>query len=202
MREPDSRIRLRRPTTRDMTLLVIIVLLAGVIVALVARALRRGRPEVAAPGEPSLRPATAGGPPAVEGDPAVTGTVLLVEDDAALRGSTQRILARAGFGVLTAASGAEGLETWRSHDEPIDVVLSDVVMPGGSGVHLATEITALSPGTPIVLISGFTPAALEQHRLVSESIGDVPLLQKPLAPGELVATMRNAIASGRRPQSA
>jgi DNA-binding response OmpR family regulator len=185
-----------------MTSLVIIVLIAGLVAAvLLAYALRRGRPGMTVAAEPSL-PATADVPPAVDGDPAVTGTILLVEDDEDLRALTQRILVRAGFGVLTAASGAEALETWRARHEPIDVVLSDVVMPGGSGVHLATEITALSPGTPIVLISGFTPAALEQHRLVSESIGDVPLLQKPLAPAELVATMRSAIASERRPQSA
>jgi two-component system cell cycle sensor histidine kinase/response regulator CckA len=185
-----------------MTSLVIIVLLAGVVAAaLLAYALRRGRPEAAAPAE-SWPSTTAVVPVAFDGDPTVTGTVLVVEDDEDLRASTQRILERAGFGVLTAASGAEGLETWRSRHEPIDVVLSDVVMPGGSGVHLATEITALSPGTPIVLISGFTPAALEQHRLVSETIGDVPLLQKPLAPAELLAVIRGAISSGRRPQSA
>jgi DNA-binding NtrC family response regulator len=180
-----------------MTSLVIIVLIAGLVAAvLLAYALRPGRPAVATPGKPS-RPATADASLAVEGDPAVTGTVLLVEDDDGLRATTQRILQRAGFEVLTAASGAEALESWRSYDAPIDVVLSDVVMPGGSGVHLATKITALSPGAAIVLISGFTPAALEQHRLLSETIGDVPLLQKPLAPDELLAALRGAIAAGR-----
>jgi CheY-like chemotaxis protein len=185
----------------DMTPLVIIVLLAGVIAALVALALRRRRPEATAPGEPSLL-ATAAVPVAAKGDLNLRGTVLLVEDDDALRATTQRILKRAGFEVLTAASAAEALETWRSHDAPIDVVLSDVVMPGGSGVHLATEITALSPGAAIVLISGFTPSALEQHRLLSDTIGDVPLLQKPLAPAELVAVIHRTIASSRRSQAA
>jgi DNA-binding NtrC family response regulator len=184
-----------------MTPLVIMVLLAGVIAALVTLVLRRRRPEVTAPGEPSL-PATAAVPVAAEGDPDLRGTVLLVEDDDALRATTQRILQRAGFEVLTAASAADALQTWRSHDAPIDVVLSDVVMPGGSGVHLATEITALSPGAAIVLISGFTPSALEQHRLLSDTIGDVPLLQKPLAPAELVAVIQRAIASSRRSQPA
>jgi FixJ family two-component response regulator len=76
-------------------------------------------------------------------------------------------------------------------------VLSDVVMPGASGVDLAMEITALSPGAAIVLISGFTPSALEQHRLLSDAIVDVPLLQKPVAPAELVAAVQRAIAAGR-----
>jgi CheY-like chemotaxis protein len=185
----------------EMTPLVIIVLLAGAIAALVTLALRRRRAEVTAPPVPSL-PATAVVPVAAEGDPDLRGTVLLVEDDDALRATTQRILKRAGLEVLTAASAPEALKTWRSHDAPIDVVLSDVVMPGGSGVHLATEITALSPGAAIVLISGFTPSALEQHRLLSDTIGDVPLLQKPLAPAELVAVIQRAIASSRRSQAA
>jgi two-component system, cell cycle sensor histidine kinase and response regulator CckA len=179
-----------------MTLLVVITILAGVIAALVAYARRRTRPEIAAPATP-VPPATADVPRAVEHGPAPAGTVLVVEDDEDLRALTQRILERAGLGVLTAASASGALEAWRAQDPPIDVVLSDVVMPGASGVDLAMEITALSPGAAIVLISGFTPSALEQHRLLSDSIANVPLLQKPVAPADLVAAVHSAIASGR-----
>jgi YesN/AraC family two-component response regulator len=86
---------------------------------------------------------------------------------------------------------------WQGHDAPIDLVLSDVVMPGTSGVELAAEITALSPGAAIILISGFTPAALAHHRLLSGDDEGVQLLQKPLPPAELVAAVRSRILAGR-----
>lgn len=135
--------------------------------------------------------------PPVQQDPALLATVLLVDDEDDVRGSTVRILERAGFVVLEARSAADALDVWRGHDAPIDLVLSDVVMPGASGVELATEIVALSPGTPIILISGFTPAALAHHRLVSRDDDDVQLLHKPLAPADLVAAVRKAIVAAR-----
>ena len=130
-------------------------------------------------------------------DGASSGTVLLVEDDDDVRGSTVRILERAGFEVLEASSAAAALNVWHGHDARIDLVLSDVVMPGTSGVELAAEITALSPGAAIILISGFTPAALAHHRLLSGDDEGVQLLQKPLPPAELVAAVRTRILAGR-----
>ena len=133
----------------------------------------------------------------VQSDGVPSGTVLLVEDDDDVRGSTMRILERAGFQVLEANSAAAALNVWHGHDAPIDLVLSDVVMPGSSGVELAAEIAALSRGAAIILISGFTPAALEHHRLLSGDDDGVQLLQKPLPPAELVAAVHNAIVAGR-----
>jgi CheY-like chemotaxis protein len=143
--------------------------------------------------QPSPAPAAA----AVQRDGAAAGTVLLVDDDDDVRGSTVRILERAGFEVLEAKSAAAALNVWHGHEAPIDVVLSDVVMPGASGVELAAEIAALSPGAAIILISGFTPAALAHHRLLSGDDDGVQLLQKPLPPAELVAAVRNRILAGR-----
>jgi CheY-like chemotaxis protein len=142
-------------------------------------------------------------PPAAENDPpvqqdrALSATVLLVDDEDDVRGSTVRILERAGFEVLEARSAADALDVWRGHDAPIDLLLSDVVMPGASGVELATEIEALSPGTAIILISGFTPSALAHHRLVSGDDGGLQLLHKPLTPAELVAAVRKTIVAAR-----
>jgi CheY-like chemotaxis protein len=147
--------------------------------------------------QPSPAPAAVKIEPPVQHDGAAAGTVLLVEDDDNVRGSTVRILERAGFEVLEAKSAAAALNVWHGHEAPIDLVLSDVVMPGASGVELAAEIAALSPGAAIILISGFTPAALAHHRLLSGDDDGVQLLQKPLAPAELVAAVRSRILAGR-----
>jgi CheY-like chemotaxis protein len=148
-------------------------------------------------GERPPQPRAAENAAPVRQDAAVRGTVLLVDDDADVRGSTLRILERAGFEVLEAGSAADALDVWRGHDAPIDLLLSDVVMPGVTGVELAAEIAALSPETAIILISGFTPSALEQHRLLTGDDDGVQLLHKPLAPAELVAAVRKTIVAGR-----
>jgi CheY-like chemotaxis protein len=152
-------------------------------------------PSVAA--EPPPPPAAVKSEPPVQRGGTPSGTVLLVEDDDDVRGSTVRILERAGFDVLEASSAAAALNVWQGHGAPIDLVLSDVVMPGTSGVELAAEISALSPGAAIILISGFTPAALAHHRLLSGDDEGVQLLQKPLPPAELVAAVHNRILAGR-----
>jgi CheY-like chemotaxis protein len=146
--------------------------------------------------QPPQSPAAENHPP-VQQDPPLSATVLLVDDEDDVRGSTVRILERAGFEVLEARSAADALDVWRGHDAPIDLLLSDVVMPGASGVELATEIEALSPGTAIILISGFTPSALAHHRLVSGDDGALQLLHKPLTPAELVAAVRKTIVAAR-----
>jgi CheY-like chemotaxis protein len=135
--------------------------------------------------------------PAVELPTAPSATILLVDDDDDVRTSTMRILQRANFEVLSAASAADALVVFHDHGARIDLVLSDVVMPGASGVELAADITRLAPETAIILISGYTPSALKHHRLLSRSSYGVQLLQKPLAPVELVAAIRAAIFAGR-----
>jgi CheY-like chemotaxis protein len=136
-------------------------------------------------------------PPVVEPAAAPRATILLVDDDDAVRGSTMRILRRANFEVLGAASAAEALAVWRDHGAPIDLVLSDVVMPGASGVELAADITCLSPDTAIILISGYTPSALKHHRLLSSASYGVQLLQKPIAPADLIAAVDSTLFPGR-----
>jgi CheY-like chemotaxis protein len=136
-------------------------------------------------------------PPAVEPPAAPRATILLVDDDDAVRDSTMRILQRANFEVLCAASAADAIAVFQAHAAPIDLLLSDVVMPGASGVELAADITRLAPETAILLISGYTPSALKHHRLLSRASYGVQLLQKPIAPAELVSAIRDAISVGR-----
>ncbi|HWP06689.1 MAG TPA: ATP-binding protein, partial [Polyangiaceae bacterium] len=85
-----------------------------------------------------------------------TGTVLLVEDDPAVGKATARILRRGGYNVLTAGGPEEALELVRQHAEPIDLLVSDVVMPGMSGPDLDRRLRELRPGLHTLFVSGYS----------------------------------------------
>jgi two-component system, cell cycle sensor histidine kinase and response regulator CckA len=116
-------------------------------------------------------------------------TILLVEDKDAVRASTRRILEQAGYRVLEAADGDEALRVAATADE-LDLLLSDVVMPGMSGRLVAERVLALRPGTRVVLMSGFTDEQLE----AGDGAGGGPgFLEKPFSPDRLLAVTRRAL---------
>ncbi len=82
-------------------------------------------------------------------------TILLVEDELALRNATRRILARAGYTVLAAESAAAALEAADAHAGRIDLLLTDIVMPGMRGDQLAEELCRMRPSLPVLFMSGF-----------------------------------------------
>jgi CheY-like chemotaxis protein len=84
------------------------------------------------------------------------GRVLLVEDEPQVRMQARRLLERYGHRVLEAKDGAEGLALFHTHPESIDVIVSDVVMPGLGGVEMVGRMRDVSPGVPVVFVSGFT----------------------------------------------
>jgi len=140
-------------------------------------------PVAAAPEEP---------PPDREVAETGTETVLVVEDEDTVRSLVAKILGIGGYQVLTAASGEDALrilafETTR----PVHVVLSDVVMPGMSGLALARQIAALRPTTRIILMSGHT-----DHTLLDGTALDPAwtFLQKPVAPAQLLQTVRQILS--------
>jgi PAS domain S-box-containing protein len=86
-----------------------------------------------------------------------TETILLVEDEPALRQSAQIALARLGYCVLEAADGAEALDIWRQHRNEIRLLLTDLVMPGGmNGKELAKQLQHEKPGLKVVYVSGYS----------------------------------------------
>jgi len=126
------------------------------------------------------------------------GLVLVVDDDDAVRRSTARLLARAGFETLEAAAAAEALDMVASHDRPVDVVLSDVVMPHMNGIELSAAIAEVRPAVEVVLFSGFTPATLSRHEMAAQ---DAPtILQKPVERTKLVDVVTDAVMRSRRAQ--
>jgi two-component system, cell cycle sensor histidine kinase and response regulator CckA len=81
-----------------------------------------------------------------------TGTVLLVEDDPAVRQFTERILTTAGYRVLVGVDGEHALVVARGHAS-IDLLVTDVIMPGMNGQQLADRLTELRPGLPVIFTS-------------------------------------------------
>ena len=107
----------------------------------------------------------------------------MVEDEIAVRVLVRRVLDRAGYHVLEAASGAEALDLLETVDFPIDILLTDVVMPGMSGRELADELCARFPTLRVLFMSGYTDNVMDRYGM--DASGD-SLLQKPFNGRELL----------------
>ena len=111
-------------------------------------------------------------------------TVLVVEDEAALREVTRRILARNGYQVITAASGPEALEIVRNYQGEIHLLVTDVVMPHMLGKEVAEQVLLIKPGTEVLYMSGYArPVLASQGRLEP----GVALVEKPFSEADLLA---------------
>jgi len=115
------------------------------------------------------------------------GTILLAEDEALLRELGQTILTQAGYNVLTLYRRAEVISLLESHSDPIDLLLTDVVMPEISGQELVTLVRARWPNIRVIYMSGYS----------SDDLADIDpnaaFLQKPFTPTELMTKIRNVI---------
>jgi PAS domain S-box-containing protein len=120
-----------------------------------------------------------------------TETILLVEDEPAVRTLTRAILERKGYKVLEAANGAEALNVWQEHREAVSLLLTDLVMPGGmTGQQLARQIQVERPNLKVIFISGYSAemAGRELQLRRGESF-----IQKPCAPDQLLETVRQCL---------
>jgi PAS domain S-box-containing protein len=130
--------------------------------------------------------------PALSLDAVVGGseTVLLVEDEAALRSLAQEILREQGYKVLAAGSGAEALELAHSHKAPIHLLVTDVVMPGMDGRELADRLVPVHAETRCLFMSGYTDDAVVRRGVREEG---VPFLQKPFTIDALALKVREVL---------
>jgi PAS domain S-box-containing protein len=119
-------------------------------------------------------------------------TILLVEDSEVVRSYTAEILRTSGYDVLEAASGEEAIRAAGIHARPIDLLLSDVVMPGITGGEVASRIRAIRPGTKVLFVSGYPEDAIGGKRLIEDG---TPFLGKPFTPNELLKKIRETLAS-------
>jgi len=118
-----------------------------------------------------------------------THEVLVVEDAAGLRELTRRLLEREGYAVHLAANANEALRLFDQH-ESIDVVLTDVVMPGASGPELIRQLIKSRPGLKVVYMSGYTEEAIVQHGVLKSGIA---FLHKPFSSETLRRKLREAL---------
>jgi len=118
-------------------------------------------------------------------------TILLAEDDPALRTSLRIILSRLGYRVLEAATGAEALELWRQNREAIQLLLTDMIMPGGmNGKELAQRLRAENPKLKIVYASGYSDKIAGSDLVLEEGLN---FLAKPFETHKLARTVRKSL---------
>ena len=119
-----------------------------------------------------------------------TETILLVEDEDVVRGLARQILEQAGYSVLDACCGEEALSLCEKHEEPIHLLLTDVVMPDTSGKELAQRLTSLRPETGVLYMSGYTDEAIVHHGVLDSN---VEFIQKPFSPVALARKVREVL---------
>jgi putative nucleotidyltransferase with HDIG domain len=152
------------------------------------------------PASDARLPGSHHGTPAVKAPSADLGTprlgknerLLLVEDDDAVRALTRTVLRNSAYEVIEAIDPDEALRWVQDHSEPIDLLVTDVVMPGMSGRELAERLTALRPDMKVLYVSGYTDDSVVRHGLLE---AEVAFLQKPFTPNALASKVRSVLSS-------
>lgn len=127
-------------------------------------------------------------------------TVLVVEDEPAVRLLVANLLQRCGYTVLTAATGVAALEVWKEHQDKIQLLLTDMIMPGGmTGRELAERLRAERQSLKVIYTSGYSVDILEKAPALVDGFN---FLQKPYQSAKLAQTVRNCLDDKRqRPSS-
>lgn len=122
--------------------------------------------------------------------PSRARTVLVVEDSDGVRELTLKFLTRHGYTVLSASSASEALDLFERHPG-VDLLLTDVVMPGGGGPELARQLLERRPGLPVIYMSGYVGDENSRHGPFAP---DASFLHKPFTSEALYAVVRAALA--------
>ncbi len=131
--------------------------------------------------------------------PGGSETVLVAEDEDAVRRLISRVLGRGGYRVLEASNGAEALRIAHAHGGRIDMVVSDLVMPGVGGRDLIRALRERWPDLPALLLSGYSDGAVRDQGFPGL---DVLFREKPVTPTELLRTVREALDATSAPRPA
>jgi CheY-like chemotaxis protein len=124
----------------------------------------------------------------IEGEvPRGDETILVVEDDEAVRGLTRSVLEAAGYTVLEAADGRDALQCFRKHHEQIHLALLDVVMPGLGGREAYKEMLKVNPALKALFASGYSENAIHTNFVLDSGLA---LLKKPYSRDELLRAVR------------
>ena len=116
--------------------------------------------------------------------------ILVIDDDRHMRTACSRVLSKAGWTVICAETGEEGLKELRSSAQKIDVVLVDRLMHGMSGADVLAQIHATNPDMPVVIMTG---SATDESAIEMKEQGAFDCLGKPFTPAELRNAIRKAV---------
>jgi len=119
-------------------------------------------------------------------------TILVAEDEDGVRSLTKEVLEKYGYTVLEASNGEEALKIAERHEGPLDLLLSDVVMPRMGGPELAQELLARRPAVKVLYMSGYTDHPMVRRGVVNAGVA---FLQKPFTPTVLVSRIREILES-------
>ena len=117
--------------------------------------------------------------------------ILVVEDDPQVRGVVRRALQLAGYVVYEAITGLAAINFMAAHPGEIDLVVSDVVMPGVNGRELAEQLRTAHPDLPILFMSGYPGAEIERRGL---NVIHASFIQKPFTPDAMVTAVNAALS--------
>ncbi len=119
-----------------------------------------------------------------------TETVLVVEDERQVREFVTRVLSAKGYRVLSAGEGFEALRLCKDCADPVDLLVTDVVMPGMGGRELASRVEAAVPGVRVLFVSGYTDNAVSRHGVLEAGL---EFLQKPFTTDALLGKVREIL---------
>ncbi len=122
--------------------------------------------------------------------PGGTETILIVEDDHSVRDLTVQLLTDVGYTVLAAEGGRQALQLAEEHHGPIDLLVTDVIMPEMNGRRVSDQLTADRPGLRTLFVSGYTSSYIAQHGVLEK---DVHFLEKPFSRRALLRAVRTTL---------
>lgn len=114
--------------------------------------------------------------------------VLVIEDDSQIREMLETLLTRAGYSVLAAANGREGMHIVR--EEPVDLVVTDILMPVQEGIETITELKNRHPLVKVIAISGGGIVQPDDYLQMAERFGAEMTISKPFEPDDLLQALR------------
>jgi CheY-like chemotaxis protein len=123
-------------------------------------------------------------------------TILLVEDQAAVRGFTTAVLKQYGYRVIEASTGEEAIEVAKKHSGQIDLLLTDVILPGINGREASELLKQLRPDVKVLFISGYTADVIAERGVLERGVA---LLHKPFSPDVLAAKVREVLGDPSKP---
>ena len=126
-----------------------------------------------------------------------TETVLVVEDQSGVLGVMEKTLRRFGYTVIATATGSEAVATARAHAGPVHVMVTDVVLPDGSGREVARQVLGSRPSVRVLYMSGYTEDAIVHHGVLEPGLS---FIQKPFTADALVRRIREVLVADRPPR--